>query len=335
MRACAALTVFSLVAALVGCTMPGSAPTPTAAPASPTPTLLPSATPPLPADTPLPSATATPEQAVIERVLIISVDGLRGDAVTPEITPNLMALAASGAATFQAQTVLPSSTLPAHASMLSGYDVPHHGVTWNDYIPSYGYIQTPTVFTLAHAAGYRTVMVVGKEKLVQLAVPGSVDSFTYVPGGDFDIAQAGVAEIQAGFGLLFVHLIGPDAAGHAYGWMSATYLGTVANSDEAVRRLLAALEEAGLRQTTLVIVTADHGGHGTTHGSDLPEDTTIPWIIAGPGIAPGTPLSSSVRVMDTAATAIWALGLPRPADMDGRPVVEAFLTAPAQPDSGG
>jgi predicted AlkP superfamily pyrophosphatase or phosphodiesterase len=278
----------------------------------------------------MPPATATVEPVIVERVLIISIDGLRGDAVSSEVTPNLLALAASGASTFRAQTVLPSSTLPAHASMLSGYDVPHHGVTWNDYIPSRGYIQTATVFTLAHAAGYRTVMVVGKEKLVQLAVPDSVDSFTYVPAGDFDIAQAGVAEIQAGFGVLFVHLIGPDAAGHAYGWMSATYLRTAANSDEAVRRLLAALDEAGLRQTTLVIVTADHGGHGTTHGSDRPEDMTIPWIVAGPGVRAGLALPDGIRVFDTAATAAWALGLTLPADMDGRPVVEAFFAAPTQ-----
>ncbi len=316
------MVLAGLLAAACAFPCPAPAASPTLPPPTDTETAAPSV---LPADTVTPSPELMPTPApAIERVLIFSLDGVRADALTAEGTPNLMALAAAGAATFSAQTILPSSTLPSHGSMLSGYDLEDHGLTWNDYIPANGYIRTPTVFTLAHAAGLRTVMVVGKEKLVHIAVPGSVDRFVYVPGGDFEIAAAAVAEVQAGFGLLFVHLIGGDAAGHAYGWMSTTYMGTISYTDEAVRRVLAALDEAGLRETTLVIVTADHGGHGTTHGSDLPEDTTVPWIIAGPRIAPGQVLTNPIRNLDTAATAAWALGLTLPPDMDGRPVIEAF-----------
>jgi hypothetical protein len=51
---------------------------------------------------------------------------------------------------------------------------------------------------------------------------------------------------------------------------------------------------------------------------------TIPWIVAGPGVVPGTRLTSPITVYDTAATALWALGLSLPADIAGRPVEEAF-----------
>jgi arylsulfatase A-like enzyme len=51
---------------------------------------------------------------------------------------------------------------------------------------------------------------------------------------------------------------------------------------------------------------------------------TIPWIVAGPGVVPGSKLSRRVVVYDTAATAMWALGLDLPSDLDGRPVLEAF-----------
>jgi hypothetical protein len=208
--------------------------------------------------------------------------------------------------------------------MLSGYDVEAHGLGWNDYIPSNGFIRTPTLFSLAHDAGRRTEMVVSKEKLVHIATPGTVDEFTYVPGGDYAVAeQAGIA-IADGFDVLFVHFPGPDTAGHEAGWMSPIYLGTVAHSDEAVARVLAALEAAGLREGTLIILTSDHGGHDTVHGSSRPADMTVPWIIHGPGVVPGTRLTSPIVVYDTAATAAWALGLPLPADLDGRPVLEAF-----------
>ena len=87
--------------------------------------------------------------------------------------------------------------------------------------------------------------------------------------------------------------------------------------------LFAELERRGLREETLIIITADHGGHSTTHGSSMPEDMTIPWIISGPGIAPGE-LSTKVFTMDTAATTAFALGLPLPTEWDGAPVYEAF-----------
>jgi hypothetical protein len=311
-----------LVLLLGGCgAPPGTAVTPTHTPSltpslTQAPTLAPTAT-------LEPSPTSTPAPRV-ERVLIISMDGFRPDALDPARTPVLLGLAARGAYTLGAQTILPSATLPAHASMLTGYGVEDHGVTWNDYIPENGFVRTTTIFALAHEAGYRTVMVVAKEKLVQIALPGSVDAFLYQSVGDFAIAEIAAAQIAQGFGVLFVHFAGPDAGGHAYGWMSESYLGTVHNTDIAVGRVLDALDAAGLASTTVVIVTADHGGHGTTHGSSLPEDMTIPWIIAGPGVVSGLELQSPVRVVDTAATAAWALGLPLPSDMDGVPVLEAF-----------
>jgi arylsulfatase A-like enzyme len=78
-----------------------------------------------------------------------------------------------------------------------------------------------------------------------------------------------------------------------------------------------------MRQDTLIIITADHGGHGTTHGTRRLEDMTIPWIIAGPGVWHRV-LSTNVNTTDTAATVAWALGLPIQPDWDGRPVLEAF-----------
>ena len=311
-------------AMLWACTVPRVTPTggpPSKASPSPSSSSTARVSSPIPTPTVLPSSTPRPRS---ERVLIVSLDGLRPDALDPNRTPTILALGEAGAFTLTAQTIHPSVTLPAHGAMLSGYDVERHGLTWNDYIPDNGFILTPTLFSLAHDAGLHTEMVVSKEKLVHIASPGSVDEFTYVPGGDFAVAeQAGIA-IADGFDVLFVHFPGPDTAGHQDGWMSPTYLGTVAHSDEAVARILAALESAGLREGTLILLTSDHGGHGEVHGSSLPEDVTIPWIVAGPGVVPGTRLTSPITVYDTAATALWALGLTPPAGINGRPVEEAF-----------
>ena len=74
----------------------------------------------------------------------------------------------------------------------------------------------------------------------------------------------------------------------------------------------------------LLIVTADHGGHGTGHGTTDPLDMTIPWVIAGPRIRQDYAITAAVSTMDTAATAAFLLGLTLPADVGGKPVLEAF-----------
>jgi len=78
---------------------------------------------------------------------------------------------------------------------------------------------------------------------------------------------------------------------------------------------------------TTVIFSADHGGHLSEHGSSQASDMTIPWIIAGPRITQGRRLSSTIRTVDTAATAAYILGFPLQPGAAGRPVLEAFATS--------
>ena len=268
---------------------------------------------------------APPTPAPSPRVAILSVDGLRADALAKSDLPNLKGLALRGAYTWSARTVTPSETLPGHASMLSGEDPNVHKITWdwNDFKPEQGYIAVPTVFSVAKAAGLRTVMVVGKRKLQHLAPPGTVDSFVLTERGDADVANEAIVQTGIGFDLLFVHFPDVDYAGHAEGWLSAAYLAKLAEVDAAIGRLLAALPP----QTT-VILTADHGGKGKSHGADIPENMTVPWIVAGPKVVRRGEMTVRVKETDTAATALWVLGLSLPGSCPGQLVREPF-TAPA------
>lgn len=148
-------------------------------------------------------------------VLIISIDGLRPDAIFQAPMPNLIALMQTSAYTLNAQTIFPSLTLPSHTSMLTG--------------------------------------------------------------------------------------------------LCPAQLGTI----------LLTLDKYNFRKSTLIIVTADHGGHATTHGTNRPDDMTIPWIINGPSVTP-MQLATNVNTTDTAATIAWALNLDIPNEWDGSPVLEAF-----------
>ena len=321
--------LFITLVFLLACQIPTVA-TPVVLPPSPTFTLTFTGT---PTQTTTPTETATPTQTPsltptppphASRVLILSIDGLRPDAILSVPMPNLLNLMQTSAAyTLTAQTIHPSATLPAHSSMLTGTCPSKHGVNWNDYLPLLGYAKGIDIFDLAHAAGSQTVMYVGKEKLRQVTEPSSTDIFVYVNDRDLVIADELIANFPQDFGLLFVHFPLVDGMGHEYGWMSPEQLSVAYRADEAFGNILAELDARGLREDTLIIVTADHGGHDTTHGSSRPEDMTIPWIAFGPGVQPKV-LTTQVRTMDTAATAAFILGLPIPPEWDGVPVYEAF-----------
>lgn len=287
-RLVAALALVGVVASCGGST-----------PASPTPTVV---------ETPIRNAVA-----------IISIDGLRPDAIQVAPATNLLALASDGAYSWKAQTILPSNTLPSHVSMLTGFLPAAHGVTWDDYLPARGRIQVPTLFNAARTAGRRTAILAGKDKFTTLFDAGGCDTWQLSGSGDSDLAALASVQEARGIDLLFVHLPDVDLTGHSTRWMSDSYLAAVRRADAAVGRILASLPEYAT-----VIVTADHGGLPGGHGSADPVDTTIPWIIRGPDVVHGRELTSPIRTVDTAATAAYILGITLAPGAVGQPVYDAF-----------
>jgi len=267
---------------------------------------------------PTPAPTPPPRQ-----VVIVSVDGLRPDALIKSNAPNIQALAARGAYTWEARTIMPSNTLPSHVSMLTGYPPSVHGITWDEYLPGKGRLTVPTLFTAARAAGLHTVMVVGKNKFDYFKDTGAVEIYSVCSGADDDVASQAMALLHTDFNVMFIHFPEVDLTGHSKNWMSQAYLDRVLHADEDVGRVLSAVPG-----TATVIVTADHGGGGAranNHGTDSAMDMTIPWVVSGPRSLRGYRLTTTVRTTDTAATAAYVLGIALPPDVAGDPVTEAFL----------
>ncbi len=291
---------------------------------------------PLPTSTLLPTFTATiartPTMAVtptdtpllgkVSRVIIVSFDGLRPDAITEAPMTDLIHWMQNGAYTLEARTIAPSLTLPAHASMLSGLCASQHGITWNSGLIEWGYSKGADIFDLAHAAGMRTVMIVGKDKLRALAQPESTDVFE-IHGADQDIFQAAIDQLSLGFNLMFVHIPSADDRGHQYGWMTNAQFKVLRESDAGFGDLIAKLEQLGLTNSTLVIVNADHGGHDKNHDGSQLADQLIPWAMVGPDVE-AEKLVNLVSITDTAATAAYALDLPLQPEWAGIPVYEGF-----------
>ena len=93
--------------------------------------------------------------AAINRVMIISIDGLRPDLLLRGEMPRVRGLCKSGSFSFWAETTPEAYTLPCHVSMLTGTPSERHGVTWNEYIEQ-SYPNVPTLFEVAKQAGFAT-----------------------------------------------------------------------------------------------------------------------------------------------------------------------------------
>ncbi|MEM7583593.1 MAG: sulfatase [Acidobacteriota bacterium] len=105
----------------------------------------------------------------------------------------------------------------------------------------------------------------------------------------------------------------------------ATYDAEIRAVDEALGRLLAELDELGLRDETLLIVTSDHGeefaerGRVGWHALTLYEEMlAVPLIFAGSSVPRGLRTSTLVGSVDVAPTLLDLLGIAWPASFRGR-----------------
>lgn len=260
-----------------------------------------------------------------EHVFIVSFDGGKPTVMQESNMPTLREVIKEGASTWQAQTIFPSITLTAHTSMLTGLSPEKHKVLWNDWEPEHGVITVPTIFSLARKEGLVTAMFVGKPKFIHLLIPHSVNNFSLPSYDSITLADVAAKYIEAKKpNLCFIHFADSDGAGHEFGWGSVEQKHAFADEDIALTTVMHAIKTAGIEKSSIVILTADHGGHAKTHGTRSKDDMDIPWIAWGDRVKHGYNITAPVTTYDTAATALWLLGVPLPKDLDGHPVVSAF-----------
>ncbi len=264
-----------------------------------------------------------------EYALIITIDGLRPDAISKENSPNLIALIKEGSYTPSAKTVDPPKTLPSHTSLVTGLVPKKHGTYKNEWNLAMGYTEFDTIFTIAKKEGFSTAMFVGKDKLNFIAVPKSIDNLDIL-----EYSPTSVKEISESFILYMgenkpkmtlIHFPEPDIPGHKEGWMSKEYLNAVHRVDTELGNIVATLKQAGIYEKTFIVITADHGGKGKTHKGDHPEVTTIPWLAVGSQVKKNYAITEDVNIYDTAPTVLKSLKLPQLKNIDGHAINSIFI----------
>ena len=271
------------------------------------------------------------------RCVILLVDGLRPDAIRPDLAPSLHTLEQDYTHAASAHTVRPSATVAAMLALTTGVGPATHQLV------------EPGLATLRKLASLRplprelaarrlsTVVVAGDIKPVEVPIArvlttvAGVGRFVTTAGPARRVAAAALGRLRfVPDGLVIVYVNDCDRAGHASGWMSEPYLDAVREVDLAVGQLRACAADS------LLIVLSDHGGGGIEprdHDAPHPLNDRIPLILAGPRIRRRHVLREPVSLLDVPPTLLWSLGLEIPPEYEGTVLYDAFVAAPEAVDA--
>ena len=194
-----------------------------------------------------------------------------------------------------------------------------HGILSNTYVPQVHSITG--VFEKICAAGGECAFFYGWEPLRDVASPGSSKYATYFnaymeESVDTLLTDEAIKLIEwKKPDFVFLYQVDTDEkGGHDCGWMSDGYLERIRI---AINNAWRVIEKFGDEYT--VIITADHGGHDRMHGTDMPEDMTIPMFYIGKDFEPGRKLEG-VSILDIAPTIAKVMGLLPEKEWEGKPL---------------
>lgn len=267
--------------------------------------------------------------AIASDVVMVVLDGLRTDAAAD--LPAYARLAQEGASGTMRVTV-PSLSNPARAAFVTGAWPEVSGVTNNS---TFEPVPVQSLFGLADQRGLRSSVFGSRfwprafgNSVEHIAPSGRYSSYgvpelvawqseycdqalEYLAGSD---AAIRVVDLQAG-----------DEAGHTYGGASDAYREVLVAVDACLGKIV---DQVGRAVT--IVALSDHGhihrrGRGG-HGGLEPEVMNAPFALAGPGVRNASQIKA--HIVDIAATVSTLLGLPIPANSQGRVLWEALEVPP-------
>jgi len=288
-----------------------------------------------------------PRRHSIRNVLLISIDTLRADHLSRygfprPTTPHIDAVAREGVSFRHAYSPVPV-TLPAHCSLLTGTLPPTHGVRDNLHkrLPD----ASVTLAEILKPRGFATAAVVSSFVLdrrfnLSQGFDSYDDRFEAVHKiGDLserkgDETTRRATQWLAAHGsepfFLFLHYYDPHDGYEppepfASRWADDLYSGEVAFTDHCVGQVLDKLKELRVYDSTLIVVTGDHGEmlgeHGElNHGFFIYESALkVPLIFRVPrAAAPPRQVDEPVSLIDVVPTIAALLGASPPKQAQGR-----------------
>jgi hypothetical protein len=272
--------------------------------------------------------------------ILFGIDGLRADALKTAVenrtAPNIAGLIEAGTVTWTAYAggdfgtpgQQPTVSGPGWSSVLTGVWTDKHGVTDNSFKGG-NFSHYPSLFERLGEVRpqARCASLVSwdpiHEHIVTASpadgrVPLARHAWPHEAGSDEKLIEETIREISANDpDLTFCYQGDVDGAGHQHGFSpgSPEYMAAIETADSRIGQVLAAVRGRAdfAAEDWMFVVATDHGGKGTKHGGQSPEERTIPLIVAGGGAAKGAVSTESPGQTCVPATLFRFLGVDVPA----------------------
>jgi len=282
----------------------------------------------------------------IDNVILISIDTCRADYLgcygqTRRTTPNIDQIAGQGVIFKNVVTAAPM-TLPAHCSMLTGTIPPYHGIHDNlDYRLNESEV---TLAEILKEDGFVTGGIISASVLSsQFGIGQGFDTFNdrFEKAGiaDLMVERKGGQTTRLALDwlgrhkdekfFLFLHYFDPHfdyepPEPFASEFADNPYAGEIAYTDYCIGPVIQKLKELGLFDSSLIIITGDHGEmlgeHGElTHGYFIYESTIkVPLIFKLPGQKQAKEVEELVGLIDIVPTVCGLLDIAVPPQVQGK-----------------
>lgn len=290
----------------------------------------------------------------IRNVLLISIDTCRSDHLScygdqRNTTPHIDRLAQDGIRFAYAVSPVPL-TLPAHSSMLTGTNPTYHGVHDNSYYQlSDGNV---TLAEMLKEHGFTTGAIISAFVLdSQFGLNQGFDTYhDYFEDprkgpGDISerigtetshLAMQWLAEHGSKKFFLFLHYYDPHATyappdPFASQFIDDRYAGEIAYVDHCIGQVLDKLITLGIDDSTLIIITSDHGEMLGEHGEDThsyfiyQSAIRVPLIFKVPGHHETATLAPVAGIIDVVPTICGLLGIESPPHIQGIDLSKHFV----------
>ncbi|MFZ9034351.1 MAG: sulfatase-like hydrolase/transferase [Anaerohalosphaeraceae bacterium] len=283
-------------------------------------------------------------QPTIRNVVLISMDTTRSDhlscyGIYKNVTPNIDALANEGALFKHMYSPVPL-TLPAHSSMLTGVHPPRHGV--HDNLKYQLNDSNVTLAEILKDKGFATGAVISAFILdSRFGLDQGFDSYSdeFEEKLDSHISQrrgeestkhaiSWIDKNRDNPFFLFLHYYDPhapyDPPEPFKSKILHPYFAEIAYTDHCIGQVIDRLKALGLYESTLIVVTADHGEmfgehKEQTHGYFIYNgNIKVPLIIKAPGINQATVVEDFAGTVDIVPTICSLLGIDPPEQVQGK-----------------
>lgn len=278
-------------------------------------------------------------------VIVVGCDGM-GQIYIENAThflPNFSELIRNGAVHNKTRARMPSVSAPNWATIITGMEPEMSGVYSNDWVPNWSNPLNLSVMEMPPANGRGkiptpiwSIIKNQTRNSMTTAVFHSWDWIKYLVNNDVDyhyngnendsqIMEKALEHIENNMtNFMFLHLDEVDEAGHSSYWGSSKYYGAIKNIDMFLGRLLTVLDKKDYLRDTTILVTADHGGWGSSHGYFNQACMYVPNILYGGNVRRGFFSDIYTTNVDYVPTLLYVLGLKPTIFTHGRIMYEMF-----------